>query len=41
MQNYEHGMLPWSTKPVISSTGIFCSNSQHYIVWVKIIEKNH
>ncbi len=26
---------PWNTKPVISSTG---SNSQQYIVWVKIID---
>ncbi len=29
-------MCPWSTKAVISNTYI-CSNSQQYIVWVKII----
>ncbi len=27
---------PWSTKAVISRWGYICSNSQQYIVWVKI-----
>ncbi len=30
--------LAWSTKPVLSRWGgVYCSNSQQYIVWVKII----
>ncbi len=29
--------LAWSTKPVLKSLGYICSNSQQYIVWVKII----
>ncbi len=29
--------LAWSTKPVFKSLGYICSNSQQYIVWVKII----
>ncbi len=33
-------MWPWTTKPVISSTGIFVAivNFDPYIVWVKIID---
>ncbi len=30
-------LWPWSTKAVISCMGVICSNSQQYIVWVKII----
>ncbi len=30
-------LWPWSTKPVLSRWGIFCSNSQKYIAWVKIL----
>ncbi len=38
--------LAWSTKPVLKSLEYICSNSQQYIVWVKIIHfsfmpKNH
>ncbi len=31
-------MWPWTTKPVINSTGIFVANSQLYIEWVKSID---
>ncbi len=31
-------MWPWSTEPVISRWGNIYSNSQQYIVWVKIID---
>ncbi len=30
-------MWPWSTKPVLSSTGIFVPIDKKYIVWIKII----
>ncbi len=35
----EDNMWLWTTKPVLSHTGRYiCSNSQKYIVWVKIID---
>ncbi len=33
---YYH-LWAWSTKPVLSRWGYICSNSQQYILWVKII----
>ncbi len=37
MKQNAHGICDWTTKAVISSWGIFWSNSQKYIVWLKII----